>query len=217
MPSRVIHIRLDDWALLGCHDIVKSADKEVSNMPMATIVRHVVNALVRNMQMSEKIPVYNREDRLDRLQELYSDEPLKLDVTLDNIDVELSDESTRDAEIDQIVIEALKKIGEEGEPEDISKPVEISESSIPEGVTVVTAVDIMTQECEPFSSFKKKAPKDRFIEWAEAQDNSIIQQAVAIIYTGLPQELWGSDKAEFMIAGLLERHRASENKTELDS
>jgi hypothetical protein len=105
-----------------------------------------------------------------------------------------------------IVREAVRQIESEGEPQAISQDVTIEEAEdIP--TVEVHSINLLDQMCTPFVSLQRQAPKDRFIEWAVEQANPIIEQAVAITYTGLPQELWGSDKAQEMIAGLLERHR----------
>lgn len=202
MPSRVVHVRLDDWALIGCHDILKAGGKPVADIPMATMVRQVVNALVRNMQLNERIKTYTDEERLDRLQELYQNDPLNLDVLLSQSDVEIQEEG--DDNILDIVKEAVAKIESEGEPQHIASDVEISEADpIPDKAE--ESINLLEQEFDPFYEIQRKAPKDRFIEWASDQ-NDIAQAAVCIVYTGLPQNLWGSDKAEEMITGLLKRH-----------
>ena len=201
MPSRVVHVRLDDWALIGCHDILKAGGKPVSDIPIATIVRQVVNALVRNMQLNDRIKTYTDEERLDRLHELYADDPLDLDILLSDI---VTPSREEEDDISEIVREAVRKIESEGVPQNIASEVKISEADPIEKVDV-TPIDLLTQEFDPFFEFQRKAPKDRFIEWAETQ-NEIAQAAVCIVYTGLPQDLWGSDKAEQMITGLLKRH-----------
>ena len=202
MPSRVVHVRLDDWALIGCHDILKAGGKSVVDIPMATIVRQVVNALVRNMQLSDRISTYTKDEKLDRLKELYSDEPLDLDILL--TDFSKSGAGEEDDDILDIVKEAVAKIEAESEPQNISKEVEISEAD-PIQEQDLTPIDLLAQEFDPFFAIQKKAPKDRFVEWADKQ-NEIAQAAVCIVYTGLPQDLWGSEKAEEMITGLLKRH-----------
>jgi len=192
---------LDDWALIGCHDILKAGGKPVADIPMATIVRQVVNALVRNMQLNDRIKTYTDEERLDRLQELYADDPLDLGILLaDTFTVEPED----DDDISEIVREAVRQIESEGVPQDIGSEVEISKAD-PIQKQETTPINLLDQLCEPFFTFQRRAPKDRFVEWAGTQ-NEIAQAAVCILYTGLPQDLWGSEKAENMITGLLKRH-----------
>lgn len=207
MPSRVVHVRLDDWALIGCHDILKTGGKLVDSISMSTMVRQIVNALVRNMQVNNKIPMYTKEERYDRLEELYQADVLELDTILDPAAILNLEDPVQDSEILDIVKEAVRKIESEGEPQKISQKVTISEVTDTILGKDEQSINLMKQKCTPFSVFKKKAPKDRLIEWAIDQNNDIIKQAVAILYTGLPQELWGSDKAEEMVAGLLHNHR----------
>ena len=206
MPSRVVHVRLDDWALIGCHDILKMGGKPVNDISMSTMVRQIVNALVRNMQVNDKIPTYTKEERYDRLEELYKDEVFELDTGLDPVDI-IAEQAERDDDISDLVRDAVARIESEGEPQHIAEEVTIAEVA-EEAFTETASVNIMLQECTPFTTFKKQAPKDRFIEWAADHANPVIEQAVAIAYTGLPRDLWGSDKAEEIITGLMKRHRA---------
>ena len=206
MPSRVVHVRLDDWAIIGCHDILKTGGKLADSISMSTMVRQVVNALVRNMQVSDKIPTYTQDERYDRLEEMYKEDILELDTILTPAEIQGVVESVEDSEISDIVREAVGRIESAGEPQHISQEVTIAEAT-DELVPEPESVNLMHQMCTPFSVIKKRAPKDRLVEWAVEQDNKIIKQAVAILYTGLPQELWGSNKAEEMIGGLLKSHR----------
>ena len=95
MPSRVIHIRVDDWVLLGCHDIFSAGEMSTENLPMSSIVRDVLTALVRKMQQNEQIPFYGQEQIIDRLQELYGGD-LEIELPFDPaemFDTEYEDES----------------------------------------------------------------------------------------------------------------------------
>ena len=218
MPSRVVHVRLDDWVILGCHDILKIGGLPIENLPVATMIRQVLGAFIRKMQQLDKIKIYTDEERYQRLQELYQVEGLILeglgleDVDISSLDLAQTPERAEDRDISGIVSEAIRKIEMQDEP-NIKEEVKLTDVEEIEDEDIIT-IDIMTQECTAFDVLAKRAPKDRFIEWAIKEDNKIIKQAVAIAYTGLPQAMWGTDKAEGIISGLFERHRGNSGKTE---
>lgn len=203
VPSRVIHIRLDDWVLLGCHDVMKAGKDSIDNIPMATIVRNVLTALIRKLQNTNQIPTYTKEEAYERAMEMYSGaEELDLDIVLsDIVDPVEGDDSSEMAEL---LKETLREIENEGAPEGIGQEVEISEASDIPAIPLAT-LDLFKVESFDFSFLKQTAPKDRFVEWAKDEDK-LIQKAVSIVYSGLPQQLWGSEKAETMIKDMLKRH-----------
>jgi len=204
MGSRVVHIRLDDWVLMGCHDVMKAGKSSIDNIPMASIVRSVLTALIRKLQNSQQIPTYTAEELYERAMELYNGaKELDLDITLSDIVKPTEEDGSSDMKA--LLAEAMREIENEGAPEGIAdESVEISEVDEEEDRGFL-ALDLTTQTCNPFSYYLKAVPKDRFIEWANSQ-NELIQKAVCITYDGLPKQLWGSDKAEEMIKSLLERH-----------
>ena len=204
MPSRTVHLRLDDWALLGCHDILQMNKRSSENIPMATVVRQVINALVRAYQNSGSIPTYTDEERIKRAMELYGG-ALELELPFDPSDLLIPGEGTSDEDMLDIVREAQQQIEESDAPTGIGREVEIADAidTLPLGDP--PKVNLFEQLCTSFTVHQKQAPKDRFIEWAEGQGD-LAKQAVAICYTGLPSALWGTDKAEEMIGDLIKNH-----------
>ena len=204
MPSRVVHIRLDDWVILGCHDILQAGENSIENIPMATIVRNVLTALVRKLQNTNQIPIYTKEEAYERAMELYGGaKELDLDVVL--ADLVQPEETSDEQAMEDLLKETLRQIENEGVPMGIAEDVQIAEVAETSVVKMPT-LNLLIQSCTPFAELRKQSPKDRFIEWANEQD-ALIQQAVAVAYTGLPKQLWGTEKAEHMIKNLLERHR----------
>ena len=204
MPSRVVHIRLDDWVILGCHDILQAGENSIENIPMATIVRNVLTALVRKLQNTNQIPIYTKEEAYERAMELYGGaKELDLDVVL--ADLVQPEETSDEQAMEDLLKETLRQIENEGVPMGIAETVEITEVEQADVIEKPT-LNLFTQGCPTFDVYKKQSPKDRFVEWASEQ-NELIQAAVAVAYTGLPKQLWGTDKAEEMIKDLLERHR----------
>jgi len=202
MPSRVIHIRIDDWVLLGCHDVMKEGKDSVDNIPMATIVRNVLTALIRKLQNTNQIPTYTKEEAYDRAMEIYSGaEELNLDIALADI---IEPEGEKEEDMTDLVKEALRQIEQEGAPEGLAEKVEITETStLPE--MPLTTINLLKIDSVSFHFIQKQSPKDRFVEWA-ADKEAAVKKAVCIVYDGLPKQLWGSEKAENMIKDLLARH-----------
>ena len=211
MPSRVIHIRLDDWVLLGCHDIVKAGGKSTDNLPLSTITRDVLTALVRKMQQGDQIPFYNQEQVIDRMEELYAGE-LDIDIPFDVselFDGTISEETEEEVETDaaRIAKMAASIIAEEGEPSiGADSTVNISDKvkEIPERETI----DIFAQDSLEFSEVKMQSPKDRFIEQAVETNDDVFKKAVCICYTHLGKDMWGSVTAEQIIMDLVTSHNA---------
>jgi hypothetical protein len=205
MPSRVIHIRVDDWVLLGCHDLIEAAGKSTVNLSMSTIVRDVLTAFVRKMQQNEDIPFYSREQIMDRLEELYKGE-LDIDIAFNPTDL-FDIATTPQSEISAIAQEAADIIAGESEPEIVSdKVVNIADSPKKKEKTIL--IDIFKQPAVHFSKLQKQAPKDRFIEQAKELEDPIFTQAVRICYTNLGKDLWGSEEAGAIIMDLVKRHNA---------
>ena len=190
MPSRVIHIRLDDWVLLGCHDILQTSGKDVANIPLSTVVKVSLEALVRKMQQGEYIPTYDKEyltRRLSELQIATTDPaiPFSLEELFEN-------EPTTDDDMKELAQEAVRHIETEGEPRTIQKKVEISEKvEIPDPLQTTT--NLFKVDSKSFSHFQKLVPKDRCIERAIETNDEAAKKAVAVCYTKLGKDLWGSD------------------------
>ena len=69
-------------------------------------------------------------------------------------------------------------------------------------------IDIFAQSSLEFAEVKMQAPKDRFIEQAEATDDDVFKKAVCICYTHLGKDMWGSATAEQIIMDLVTSHNA---------
>lgn len=204
MPSRVIHVRLDDWVLLGCHDVMKAGEKLVDGIPMSTIVREVLTAFVRKMQESDYIPAYSVEELQERINEIHQGELDVPDVDLNIFSGEVDEPESDMAELAKQVVQ---KIEDEGTPENVTEEVLIQEVS--EGIKrpIINIFDI---PCTDFDEHEKEAPKDRLIEWANSQEDQFLQdiqkQAVGIVYTSLPKTQWGSEEAKENVLSLIKMH-----------
>jgi len=181
---------------------MKEGKDSIANIPMATIVRNVLTALIRKLQNTNQIPTYTKEEAYDRAMEIYGGaEELELDIVLADI---IEPEGEKEEDMADLVKEALRQIEQEGQPEGIVEEVKITEVEEIEEDGPAT-INLLTMESVSFHFIKTQAPKDRFIEWAEDQED-IVKKAVCIVYDGLPKQLWGSEKAEKMIKDMLARH-----------
>ena len=64
-------------------------------------------------------------------------------------------------------------------------------------------------EIKSFSDLKQIAPKDAVIELAQTENNIILQHAIECIYSNIPKEMWGGDKAQELISNIyptIEKH-----------
>lgn len=55
----------------------------------------------------------------------------------------------------------------------------------------------------PFTTLKAMSPKDAVIEVASLENNKILQRAVECVYSNIPREMWGTDKAQKLIADII--------------
>ncbi len=203
MPSRVIHIRLDDWVLLGCHDVLKMGGKDTTNLPLSTVVRDTITAVIRRMQYDDKIPVYSKEDLMDRLEEFYeSDIKLEEIFTPEEL-FELGQAPT--TEISDIAQAVANQIATEGEPTKVSQKVKIGKKKKTKAKK--PTFNLFKQDSKDFKEIQIQAPKDRFIEQALQVEGEEFKKAVAICYTNLDRDLWGSMEAETIIGDLLAQHK----------
>ena len=209
MPSRVIHIRLDDWVLLGCHDVLKIGGKDTTNLPLSTVVRDTITAVIRRMQYDCKIPVYSKDDLMDRLEEFYeSDIELEEIFTPEELfelgeTVDLIKEDT--SEISDLAQAVADHIATEGEPTQVSQKVKIGKKK--KSKIKKPTFNLFNQESKTFKEIQLQAPKDRFIEQALQVEGEEFKKAVAICYTNLDRDLWGSMEAETIIGDLLAQHQ----------
>lgn len=213
MPSRVIHIRLDDWVLLGCHDVLKMSGKDTTNLPLSTVVRDTITAVIRRMQYDDKIPVYSKEDLMDRIEEFYeSDLQLEEIFTPEEL-FELGEMGPAPvggtpmvamSEVSEIAQEVADRIATEGEPTQVSQKVEIGRKK--KTKVKKPTFNIFNQDSKSFKEIQIQSPKDRFIEQAATAENDVFVKAVALCYTNLDKDLWGSMEAERIIGDLIASH-----------
>jgi len=203
MPSRVIHIRLDDWVLLGCHDVLKQGGKDTTNLPLATVVRDTITAVIRRMQYDDKIPVYSREDLIERLEEFSMDD-LELDEMFDPEDLLVLGDAP-DTDVTVLAQQVADHIASEGEPQKVSAKVKIGRKKKKAKVKKLT-FNLLAQESKSFKEIQIQSPKDRFIEQALVEKSDLLKKAIAVCYTNLDKDLWGSMEAEKIIGDLIMQH-----------
>lgn len=204
MPSRVIHIRLDDWVLLGCHDVLKVGGKDTTNLPLGTVVRETITAVIRKMQYDDRIPTYSQEDLMNRITEFYEDDIMLEDVF--NPDELFSLGETPEHPMVEIAQAVAKQIAIEGEPKSVIQDVKIGKKT--KKKSKKKSIDIFKTDSKSFKEIQIKAPKDRFVEQALETEDDVFKKAVAIAYTNLDRDLWGSAEAEVIIGDLIASHKS---------
>jgi len=204
MPTRVVHIRLDDWVLLGCHDVLKAGGKSTDNLPLASIVREVITIVIRKMQYDDKIPAYSQEELANQV-ELFYTEDIDIDELFDPKELfDLGDAPASPMAL--IAQEAAERIARESEPESVTQDVKIGKKSKKEEKK--RKIDIFITDSKPFKEIQIAAPKDRFVEQALETKDNVFKKAVAIAYSNLDKDLWGSIEAEVIIGDLIASHKS---------
>ena len=205
MPSRVIHIRVDDWVLLGCHDILKAGGKSTENLPLSTVTRDVLPAFVRKMQQNEIIPFYSRDQIIDRMEELYAGE-LDIDIPFDAEELFEFEEEPALSDTAQIAQRAADIIAAAGEPAISAETQTEIRDTMPK--QEVKSINIFSQESKTPEEIQRLAPKDRFVEQFLELGDPVFTKAVCICYSNLDNDLWGSEIAEGIIVDLVNAHNA---------
>jgi hypothetical protein len=177
---------------------------------MSTIVREVLTAFIRKMQQGNHISAYDRDQLEERIRELSRGELETPEISMQGF----FEEEETEPDMSTLASQVLQNIEREGEPVGIvEEEVTIAEAAQVE--VTKQGIDLFSVECEPYDSFKDKAPKDRLIEWAESLDvgnpKQISMKALAITYSNLPQSQWGSKEAEESILRLLGLHLAKDD------
>jgi len=184
--SKVLHIRLPDWVVVGCIDLIEDRKSVVD------AVRRSLEGFIRAMQRRGDVPTYSQAE-LDEKLNYY-----KLR--------ELPARSIAD-----IAEEAERLIQGDSTPR-VGRKLEIDESPDTE-VQDKAVIDLHDIERRPFGELKEEAPKDRLIEYvtALAQENEkaseIYKTALEIVYSNLPKSEWGGERAQKLIKDLLGMHR----------
>lgn len=214
MTSKVVHIRLKDWALVGCLEFI--TDKT----SVSDAVRRTLETFILVLQKQGRLAEHTPEEveAILRRNKLLGDES---DTTNDPFDFESIIAQTRE-EPTKSDTPNFAAIGEELEKRiqlsavpDVREAVTLKEPDTVEEASVFS-VNLLHQPRLPLQALKRQAPKDRFIEQATGimavpdkvtKDQEIFIAAVEVAYTNLPSDLWGSERAFQEITQLIKLHR----------
>jgi hypothetical protein len=213
--SKVVHIRLKDWALVGCLDYV--TDKT----SVSDAVRRTLETFILFLQKQGKIPTHSQDSLASLLERNNLIEP----ESSDNNDLEALDSllyQTREDRSQQKGGESFESIAARVEQQiraasvpDVRQSVELGEPDS-DDLTGEQTLNLFEQERIPFNILKRDAPKDRFIEQGTSyllhpdkmtDEQRVFIAALEIVYTNMPKDLWGTEKALLQINSLIAIHK----------
>ncbi len=174
--SRDLIIQIEDEILVGCYDLLAVFGGESEDHEPEKVVSAILKALVLGIQEDKLIPVYESETEIKlRLQNFVQDPASEV---IDNIAEKLASELASSP--------SFAKTKELAAPD---------ETALPE--TVSTNTDSVKE-----LAFSDLPEKDVLVK--EAKGSATQQKALCKVYSRLPQEQWGSDKAREMYQLLLD-------------
>ena len=204
--SKVLHIRLPDWVVVGCIDLIEDRKSVVD------AVRRSLEGFIRAMQRRGDVPTYSQAELDEKLNYYKLRELPELQLDIGEFRDAIRAVATTPARsIADIAEEAERLIQGDSTPR-VGRKLEIDESPDTE-VQDKAVIDLHDIERRPFGELKEEAPKDRLIEYvtALAQENEkaseIYKTALEIVYSNLPKSEWGGERAQKLIKDLLGMHR----------
>lgn len=193
MDTRTLQIHLKDDVIVSCMDYTKVMDA-------TDATRRTLEAFVLALRARDKVPTRSPEEIQKILGEIDVDEVMQY--------VELTAENKTDDRIAQAAAAVEKHIATASTPQ-VREDITLSEADTLE-TRQIPKINLFTQERKAFAELKTQAPKDRFIEEAvgypEGKGRDVYIAAVEVVYSNLPKDLWGSEKARQEIATLVLLH-----------
>lgn len=196
--SRVIHVRLSDRTL---YLLYKYKDSAFTLAP-STLVNETLSDIIDKLIGMNIVQDTDDEGACQALDDMlaapisnnkqYQDDPLAL--ALQGICNKSSNykevETIKEEQKDPIIPDDKKS----SPNEQILLEDEVELSPIPPW----KSADITS-----FAFLRQRAPKDAIIELAVAEKNPALIRSIECIYSNIPTELWGGDKAQSLIADIL--------------
>ena len=194
--SRVVHVRLSDRTL---YLLYKYKDSAFTLAP-STLVNETLSDIIERLIQMRTVNDIDEEDACQVLDDMlsvayipnqYKEDPLTL--ALQGIGNKSSDFK----EVETIVEEQKEPIipnDKKSSPNEQILPLEQDLFPIPPW---------KNKDITDFAFLKSQAPKDAIIELAVSENNPILMRAIECIYSNIPNELWGGEKAQSLIADIL--------------
>lgn len=203
-PSRVVHLRLKNSTILGCHKLTE-IQQGATEIPISTMLSDVLDSLINKLVSSGKLPLVEDHTAGVVLNSIYRiqvddegdiamdeiPEPDMFESFMDTVEVEEGDIQDNLA-IHELPLdkEFQKRSSDEqqGEVEKIDYPFK-------------PPWETRTIGDKTFTEIERIAPKDILVEAAEGNEH--LQRAAEIVYSSLPLDMWGSTKAQSLIAEVM--------------
>ena len=200
--SKVVHPRIATDILIGCYDMLEVvAGRNTENLSVASVVNDVLTGFVRGAQKEGLIPEYSRADIQNRYEEVFGKDEKKV-FTSGFVSPEEEDENLPPRE------EFLAAIEEEFD--NITASAASLKGDLETGVKAEppkrARPDWEAEEANRFSTLCEIQPLDRFIVQATEADDKVLMKCVSLVYSSLPEDLWGCETAQKAIQDLYEMY-----------
>jgi len=224
MESKVLSIRFKVTDIAACYKILQAGGFITSEHSPGTAIRLILESSIAQQVKLKVIPELDEEYAIRILEEIGKDEPdeivqpASLIDTLHelygggevepNLDKYIKNPETLTEDIEKDfkgpharVLDELNKVSE---PE-ISLPVEIADE-VEEPIE--KSVDIWSMTGKPLDELEKISPQDHIIKTYKEDDKGDkkmrenFQKCIEIIYARIPEEQWGTEKAQKLINNL---------------
>jgi len=201
-PSRVVHLRIKNSTILGCHKLTE-LQQGATDTPMSTMLAGVLDSLVDKLVLSGKLPSVEDHAAGVVLNSIYrvqiDDEG---DIAVEEIiEPDMFEDFLDSVDVEEESIQSNLAIHEIPLDKDFQKrsPDEQQENDL--DIDYAPEPPWETEAYTPFYSLEAQAPKDILIE--AAQDNPHLQRAIELVYGTIPVEMWGGPKAQALVAEVM--------------
>ncbi len=218
MSTRVISVRLSEHTIAQSAIILRAAGLQIEGMPVSTVIKNIVNGVVRQELANERIKPLDDNQLSIVLSGLgMKDEaapPLQIALPSEKVEISLADallsdepeepedlptESESPASLARQLHEGLSEVSDRVKPQLV-----IDESNIDGDEDTKAALDSF--EFTPFVELEKAAPLDRLIkgftdaiegqEIKEDSEAAIYKRCLEVVYKANPQDKWGTEDIE---------------------
>ena len=210
--SRTVHANIQDRTLLLLYTLdEKRFPDQDEPKPMSSVVSEYLNMFVDKLVSANKLEDVDPELATDLLNDWLGKEVLEDGIDDIFTDTELFGDDIDEEELEKGAASMVRPI----EPDVKNRP---TDGQILEPEPVLSDTPPWEEsDIKSFEYFVNSSPLDRYIELANAPESpSTLKRAVQIVYSHLPTELWGSEKAEEEITDILPIIKQYEDREEAE-
>ena len=227
MASRVLSVRLEETAIAYCFQLLSDSGVNTARMGMSTAVKLIASGVIAQQLRLGALKEIAAEDaakwlakrETDNVPEISFTTPTLADALKEVAGIEggeeeliTTEQATGEPNTGRTTEEFLADFATRTQP-DVGQDVEITDDADMDvvGDTNKARDKLMEMKFTPLTELFIKSPKDRILTGFQDDDaggseeqRSLFQRCIEVIYTVMPQEEWGSAKAQQHIQSLYE-------------